>query len=55
MKFDQIVNLDRMADKSANNLLEGIIESKNIPFERVLYGLGIRCVGETVAKAGKTF
>ena len=50
LKFDQVVHLDRMADKSANNLLEGIIESKNIPFERVLYGLGIRYVGETVAK-----
>jgi len=50
LKFDQVVHLDRMADKSANNLLEGIIESKKIPFERVLYGLGIRYVGETVAK-----
>ena len=50
LKFDQVVHLDRMANKSANNLLEGIIESKKIPFERVLYGLGIRYVGETVAK-----
>ena len=50
LKFDQVVHLARMADKSANNLLEGIIESKKIPFERVLYGLGIRYVGETVAK-----
>jgi DNA ligase (NAD+) len=50
LKFDQVVHLDRMADKSANNLLDGIIESKKIPFERVLYGLGIRYVGETVAK-----
>ncbi|MAK01672.1 MAG: DNA ligase (NAD(+)) LigA [Flavobacteriaceae bacterium] len=50
LKFDQVVHLDRMADKSANNLLEGIIESKKIPFERVLYGLGIRYIGETVAK-----
>ena len=39
-----------MAEKSANNLINGILNSKNIPFERVLYGLGIRYVGETVAK-----
>ncbi len=50
LTFDQIVNLDRMAEKSANNLLKSIEESKNIPFERVLFGLGIRFVGETVAK-----
>lgn len=50
LSFDQIVNLDRMADKSANNLLKGIQDSKSIPFERVLFALGIRFVGETVAK-----
>ncbi|MES2589658.1 MAG: NAD-dependent DNA ligase LigA [Bacteroidota bacterium] len=50
LTFDQIVNLDRMADKSANNILLGLQESKKIPFERVLFGLGIRFVGETVAK-----
>ena len=50
LTFDQIVNLERMGERSANKLLEGIIESKNISFERVLYGLGIRYVGETVAK-----
>lgn len=50
LTFDQIVGLDRMAEKSANNLLKSIKESKNIPFERVLFGLGIRFVGETVAK-----
>ena len=50
LKFDQIVSLERMAEKSANNLIKGILDSKNIPFERVLYGLGIRYVGETVAK-----
>jgi len=50
LTFDQIVNLDRMADKSANNLLKGLQDSKNIPFERVLFALGIRFVGETVAK-----
>ena len=50
LRFDQIVGLERMAEKSANNLINGILDSKNIPFERVLYGLGIRYVGETVAK-----
>ena len=46
----QIIPLERMADKSADNLIKGIEASKNIPFERVLYALGIRYVGETVAK-----
>lgn len=50
LTFDQIVNLDRMADKSANNLLKGLEDSKQVPFERVLFALGIRFVGETVAK-----
>ena len=50
LKFDQILGLERMAEKSANNLINGILDSKKIPFERVLYGLGIRYVGETVAK-----
>ncbi len=50
LTFDQVVNLDRMADKSANNLLKGIEASKTVPFERVLFALGIRFVGETVAK-----
>lgn len=50
LNFDQVVNLDRMADKSANNLLQGVEASKQVPFERVLFGLGIRFVGETVAK-----
>jgi DNA ligase (NAD+) len=39
-----------MAQKSAENLVKGVENSKNIPFERVLYALGIRYVGETVAK-----
>ncbi len=47
---DQVVPLERMADKSAENLINGIEKSKEIPFERVLYALGIRYVGETVAK-----
>jgi DNA ligase (NAD+) len=50
LTFDQLLRLDRMAEKSANNLLQSIEQSKNIPFERVLFGLGIRFVGETVAK-----
>lgn len=47
---DQVVPLERMADKSADNLIAGIEASKQIPFERVLFALGIRFVGETVAK-----
>jgi DNA ligase (NAD+) len=47
---EQIIPLERMAEKSADNLISGIEQSKNIPFERVLYALGIRYVGETVAK-----
>lgn len=46
----EVMPLERMADKSAENLLNGIVVSKHIPFERVLYALGIRFVGETVAK-----
>ena len=47
---EQLIPLERMADKSADNLLKGVQESLKIPFERVLFGLGIRYVGETVAK-----
>ncbi|MBP6459826.1 MAG: NAD-dependent DNA ligase LigA [Crocinitomicaceae bacterium] len=50
LTFDQIVDLDRMAYKSANNLLQSIEASKQIPYERVLFALGIRFIGETVAK-----
>ena len=50
LKKDQVMPLERMAEKSADNLIKGIEESKKIPFERVLYALGIRYVGETVAK-----
>ncbi len=50
LKKDQIVPLERMAEKSAENLISGIEKSKEIPFERVLFALGIRYVGETVAK-----
>ena len=50
LKVMQIVPLERMAEKSAQNMIEGIEKSKLIPFEKVLFGLGIRFVGETVAK-----
>ncbi|OFX89012.1 MAG: DNA ligase (NAD(+)) LigA [Bacteroidetes bacterium GWF2_33_16] len=47
---EQILLVDRFAEKSATNLIESIEESKKVPFQRVLFGLGIRFVGETVAK-----
>lgn len=50
LKKEQIIPLERMAEKSAENLIQGIEKSKSISFERVLYALGIRYVGETVAK-----
>lgn len=50
LKVADLLPLERMAQKSAENLIAGVEASKNIPFERVLFGLGIRYVGETVAK-----
>ena len=50
LTFDQVLALDRVGEKTAMNLIEGIETSKSLPFERVLFGLGIRYVGETVAK-----
>lgn len=50
LQFDDLIKLERMAEKSANNLLQGVQASKNMPFEKVLFALGIRYVGETVAK-----
>lgn len=47
---DDIKNLDRMGEKSAENIIKGIEASKEVSFERVLFALGIRFVGETVAK-----
>ena len=47
---EDVLPLERMADKSAENLVKGVLASKNIPFEKVLFALGIRFVGETVAK-----
>lgn len=50
LKYEDLIQLERMADKSVRNLLDGLEASKLVPFERVLFGLGIRFVGETVAK-----
>jgi len=50
LEKERLLELDRMAEKSVENLLIGIANSKKIPFERVLFALGIRHVGETVAK-----
>lgn len=50
LKAADLMRLERWAEKSARNLLESLRASKEVPFERVLYGLGIRYVGETVAK-----
>jgi DNA ligase (NAD+) len=47
---EQVLPLERMAEKSAENLINGVQTSKQIPFERVLFAIGIRYVGETVAK-----
>ncbi len=47
---EQLLPLERMAEKSAENLVNGVAASVAIPFERVLFALGIRYVGETVAK-----
>jgi DNA ligase (NAD+) len=50
LEKEELLKLDRMAERSVNNLLQGIEESKNVPFDRVLFALGIRHVGETIAK-----
>ena len=50
LKYETVLQLDRMAEKSAQNLVDGIKAAVNIPYQRVLFGLGIRYVGETVAK-----
>jgi DNA ligase (NAD+) len=50
LTIEQVIPLERMAQKSAENLINGIEKSKLVTFERVLYALGIRYVGETVAK-----
>ncbi|WP_064967787.1 NAD-dependent DNA ligase LigA [Tenacibaculum ovolyticum] len=50
LTVEQVIPLERMAEKSAKNMVTGIKKSKEIPFEKVLFALGIRFVGETVAK-----
>lgn len=47
---EQLIPLERMAEKSAQNIINGIEKSKQVPFERVLYGIGIKHIGETIAK-----
>lgn len=50
LKVEQLLPLERMALKSAQNIIDGLNKSKEIPFEKVLFAIGIRFVGETVAK-----
>ncbi len=50
LRFEDLAYLERWGETSANNLLESIERSKSVPYERVLYALGIRFVGETVAQ-----
>ena len=50
LKKEDLLPLERMAEKSVNNLIEGVEKSKEVPFQRVLFAIGIRYVGETVAK-----
>jgi DNA ligase (NAD+) len=50
LKKEQLLTIERMAEKSATNLLQGIEDSKRVPFERVLFAIGIRHIGETTAK-----
>lgn len=50
LKKEDLLPLERLAEKSAQNIIDGIEASKQIPYERVLFALGIRYVGETVAK-----
>ncbi|MDC0593103.1 NAD-dependent DNA ligase LigA [Flavobacteriaceae bacterium] len=50
LKKEDLLSLDRMAEKSVENIFNGLNESKKVPFERVLFALGIRYVGQTVSK-----
>ncbi len=50
LRADDIVRLDRLGEKSAENIIQGIARSREVPYERVIFALGIRFVGETVAK-----
>ncbi len=50
LKIEQLLPLERMAQKSAENIVNGVLKSKEIPFDKVLYAIGIRFVGENGAK-----
>jgi DNA ligase (NAD+) len=50
LHYDDLKTMDRFGEKSIRNMLDGIEKSKQMPFEKVLFGLGIRYIGETVAK-----
>ncbi len=50
LQYEDLLNLERFAEKSARNIIENIKKSFQVPFDRLLFGLGIRFVGETVAK-----
>jgi len=50
LTYDQLFDLESFKEKKSQNIIDGLIASKQIPFERVLYAIGIRYVGETVAK-----
>ena len=50
LKKEDLLSLERMAEKSVENIFKGLNESKKVPFERVLFALGIRHVGQTVSK-----
>ena len=50
LNYEQLFGLESFKEKKSQNIIDGLIASKQIPFERVLYGIGIRYVGETVAK-----
>jgi len=50
LTYNDLIELDRFADKSVNRLLDGLAESKNMPFDKLLFALGIRYVGSTVAR-----
>ncbi|MDA9242177.1 NAD-dependent DNA ligase LigA, partial [Flavobacteriaceae bacterium] len=50
LKKEDLLSLDRMAEKSVDNIFKGLNDSRKIPFERVLFALGIRYVGQTVSK-----
>jgi DNA ligase (NAD+) len=50
LTYNQLVELEGFKDKKVQNILDGLVQSKHVPFERVLYAIGIRFVGETVAK-----